>query len=112
MYEKRIKEKIKRFYIHLTKGADIVPEIVKGILEQKDIKNITFEYDASDEILILNVQVTPGEEVGIPICRCLTDNVLPFVGKNVPVFATAMYDAKHSLRNEKTIREFKEKMTL
>lgn len=37
MYEKRIKEKIKRFYIHLTKGADIVPEIVKGILEQKDI---------------------------------------------------------------------------
>ena len=37
-----------------------MPETVKGILEQKDIKNITFEYDTSDEILIFNVQVTSG----------------------------------------------------
>lgn len=37
-----------------------MPEIIKGILEQKDLKNITFEYDAKDEILIFNVQVTPG----------------------------------------------------
>lgn len=52
------------------------------------------------------------EEVGIPICRCITDNVLPFVGKNVPTFIVAMYDAKHSLRDEKTIKKFEEKMTL
>ncbi len=62
--------------------------------------------------MVENEEYKEIEEVGIPICRCLIDNVLPFVGKNVPVFATAMYDAKHSLRDEKTIREFKEKMTL
>lgn len=35
-------------------------ETVKGLLEQKDIKNIRFEYDASNGSIILNVQVTPG----------------------------------------------------
>lgn len=62
--------------------------------------------------MVENAEYKEIEEIGIPICRCLTDNVLPFVGKNVPIFATAMYDAKHSLRDEKTIKKFEEKMTL
>lgn len=52
------------------------------------------------------------EEVGKPICKCLTNDVLPFVGKNVPVFRRAVYDAKHSLRDEKTIKKFEEKMIM
>lgn len=51
------------------------------------------------------------EKIGIPICGCLTDSVLPLVGKNVPTLATAMYDAKYSLRDKNTIKKFEEKMT-
>lgn len=51
-------------------------------------------------------------EVGRSICKCVSENVLPFVGRDQPVFATAMYDAENSLRDEKTIKKFKEKMTL
>ena len=52
------------------------------------------------------------EEIGKPICRCLTNDVLPFVGNNVPIFRRAIYDAKHSLRDEKTIKKLHEKMIL
>jgi len=52
------------------------------------------------------------DEVGKSICNCVSENVLPFIGKGIPVFATAMYDAKHSLRDEETIKKFEEKMTL
>lgn len=50
------------------------------------------------------------EKIGIPICKCLTNSVLPFVGKNVPTLATAMHDAKYSLRDKKTIKKFEEKL--
>ena len=52
------------------------------------------------------------ETVGTPICECLTDSVLPLVGKNVPTLVTAIYDAKYSLRDQKTIKKFGEKMAL
>lgn len=37
-----------------------MPETIEGILEQKNIKGIKFEYDASDGSIILSIHVTPG----------------------------------------------------
>lgn len=50
------------------------------------------------------------KEVGASICKCISENVLPLVGKNVSVLTAAMYDAKYLLRDANTIKKFEKKM--
>ena len=97
---------------------------VTGLLVGFDVSEIiapvpksTFDRMCPQRIEFLKHQYTGKkakeiDDVGKSICNCVSENVLPFVGKRVPSFATAMYDAKHSIREEKDIKIFEEKMIL
>ena len=100
--------------------SDVVIEPKRPVIPYEEVPLVSksdFDRRCSKRLELLKNQYTGKKakeigEVGKSICKCVSENVLPFIGKDTPVFATAMYDAKHSLRDEKTIKEFEEKMTL